>query len=83
MGAKVEGESYNPGYYATGDLHMDSNGWRSPYYEDRTSNGQLYNGFMTKQADGYSEYDNETLKRTMLSHEAMFRQQVGTLALTT
>ncbi|XP_020191980.1 uncharacterized protein [Aegilops tauschii subsp. strangulata] len=76
MGAKVEGESYNPGYYATGDLHMDSNGWRSPYYEDRTSNGQLYNGFMTKQADGYSEYDNETLKRTMLSHEAMFRQQV-------
>ncbi|KAF7067773.1 hypothetical protein CFC21_073615 [Triticum aestivum] len=76
MGAKVEGESYNPGYYATGDLHMDSNGWRSPYYEDKTSNGQLYNGFMTKQADGYSEYDNETLKRTMLSHEAMFRQQV-------
>lgn len=55
---------------------MDSNGWRSPYYEDKPSNGQLYNGFMTKQADGYSEYDNETLKRTMLSHEAMFRQQV-------
>lgn len=76
MGAKVEGESYKPGYYATGDLHMDSNGWRSPYYEEKTSNGQLCNGFMTKQSDSYSDYDNEMLKRTMLAHEALFRQQV-------
>lgn len=76
MGAKVEGESYKPGYYATGDLNVDANGWRSPYYEEKTSNGLLCNGFMTKPTTAYSEYDKEMLKRTMLEHEAIFRQQV-------
>jgi len=76
MGAKVEGESYMPGYYATGDLNMEPNGRWSPYYEERTSNGRLCNGFTTKPTNGYSEFDKEMLKRQMLEHEAIFRQQV-------
>ena len=77
MGAKVEGESYMPGYYATGDLNMEPNGRWSPYYEERTSNGRLCNGFTTKPTNGYSEFDKEMLKRQMLEHEAVFRQQVS------
>ncbi|KAJ1293527.1 hypothetical protein BS78_01G075100 [Paspalum vaginatum] len=76
MGAKVEGESYMPGYYATGDLNMEANGRWSPYYEETTSNGQLCNGFTTKPTNGYSEFDKEMLKHQMLEHEAVFRQQV-------
>ncbi|KAL5208915.1 hypothetical protein ABZP36_004538 [Zizania latifolia] len=76
MGAKVEAESYMLGYYAMGDFNMDTNGRWSPYHEEKTSNGLLCNGFMTKQTDGYSEYDKEMLSRTMLEHEAIFRQQV-------
>jgi len=76
MGAKVEGESYMPGYYATGDLNVEANGRWSPYYEEMTSNGQLCNGFTTKPANGYSEFDKEILKHQMLEHEAVFRQQV-------
>ncbi|KAG2545743.1 hypothetical protein PVAP13_9KG229763 [Panicum virgatum] len=73
MGAKVEGESYMPGYYATEDLNMEPNCTWSPYYEERTSNGQLCNGF--KPTNGYSELDKEMVKRQMLEHEAVFRQQ--------
>jgi hypothetical protein len=77
MGAQVEGESYMPRYYATGDLNMDSNGRWSPYYEEKTSNNQLCNGFMTKLTDGYSDFDKEMLRHTMLEHDAIFRQQVS------
>jgi hypothetical protein len=77
MGAKVEGGSYMPGYYATGDLNMEANGRWSPYYEEKTPNGQLCNGFTTKLTNGYSDFDKEMLKHTMLEHEAIFRQQVS------
>ncbi|EMS45421.1 hypothetical protein TRIUR3_08831 [Triticum urartu] len=70
MGAKVEVEGYNPGHCAMGDLHASANGWRFPY-EEETSNG-----FVTAEAVGYSEYDKEMFRRTMLAHEAVFRQQV-------
>ncbi|ONM09535.1 hypothetical protein ZEAMMB73_Zm00001d034080 [Zea mays] len=76
MGAKVEGESYMPGYYATGDLNVEASGRWSPYYEEMTSNGQLCNGFATKPTSGYSEFDKEILKHQILEHEAVFRQQV-------
>lgn len=79
MGAKVEGESYMPGYYATGDLNVEANGRWSPYYDEMTSNGQLCNGFTTKPTNGYSEFDKEILKHQMLEHEAVFRQQVSLL----
>jgi len=76
MGAKVERESYMPGYYATGDLNMEPNGRWSPYYEEMTSNDQLCNGFTTKPTNDYSEFDKEILKHQILEHEAVFRQQV-------
>lgn len=69
MGAKVEVEGYNPGHCAMGDLHAS---WRFPY-EEETSNG-----FVTAEAFGYSECDKEMFRRTMLAHEAVFRQQVHT-----
>ncbi|KAI5005527.1 hypothetical protein ZWY2020_032770 [Hordeum vulgare] len=70
MGAKVEVEGYKPGHCAMGDLHASANGWRFPY-EEETSNG-----FVTEEAAVYSEYDKEMFRRTMLAHEAVFRQQV-------
>ncbi|XP_062212472.1 uncharacterized protein LOC133913357 [Phragmites australis] len=76
MGAKVEGESYMPGFYATGDLNVEANGRWTPYYEEKTSNGQFCNGYTTKPTNGYSEFDKEMLKHTMLEHEAIFRKQV-------
>jgi hypothetical protein len=76
MGAKVEGESYMPGYYATWGLNMEPTGRWSSHYEDRTSNGQLCNGFTTKPTNGNSEIDKEMLKHQMLEHEAVFREQV-------
>ncbi|KAF0915487.1 hypothetical protein E2562_036531 [Oryza meyeriana var. granulata] len=77
MGAKVEGDNYMLGYYAMADFNMDANGRWSPYHEEKTLNGHMCNGFMTKPANGYSEYDKEMLTRTMLEHEAIFRQQLS------
>ncbi|XP_006650620.1 uncharacterized protein LOC102704320 [Oryza brachyantha] len=76
MGAKVEGDNYMLGYYAMGDFNIDANGRWSPYHEEKTSNGHMCNGFIAKPTNVYSEYDKEMLTRTMLEHEAIFRQQV-------
>lgn len=60
------------------DLNEDAStsSW-SPFYEDRMlKNGQYYNGYTSLAVDGYSEDDKEALKRTMLKHEAIFRNQV-------
>ncbi|TVU11067.1 hypothetical protein EJB05_44629 [Eragrostis curvula] len=76
MGTKVEGESFMPGYYATMDLNAEANGRWSPYYEEKMPNAQMYNGFTTKLANGFSNFDKEMLKHTMLEHDAVFRQQV-------
>jgi hypothetical protein len=76
MGAKVEGEGYRPGRYAVGDLNAGADGWRSLYEEEKTSDEQLCNGSMTPEAIGCTDYDREMFKRTMLAHEAVFRQQV-------
>uniref|UniRef100_A0A0D9VZ89 Uncharacterized protein n=1 Tax=Leersia perrieri TaxID=77586 RepID=A0A0D9VZ89_9ORYZ len=76
MGANVEGDNYMLGYYATGDFNMDTNGRWSPYHDEKTPNAHMCNGFVTEPANCYSEYDKEMLTRTMLEHEAIFRQQV-------
>ncbi|TVU44940.1 hypothetical protein EJB05_04403, partial [Eragrostis curvula] len=75
MGAKVEGEIFMPGYYATMDLNAEANGRWGPYYEKKTPNGQTCNGFTLKSANGFSNLDKEMLKHTMLEHDAVFRQQ--------
>ncbi|CAM0876709.1 unnamed protein product [Alopecurus aequalis] len=77
MGANAEG--YKPGHYAVGNLQAGANGWWSSYEEEKTSNRELYNGFMPTEAVSYSDYDKEGFKRTMLAHEATFRQQVHEL----
>ena len=77
MGAKVEGEGYKSGHYAVSDLNAAAaDGWRSPYEEDKTSDEQLCNGFMATEPVSYSDCDKEMFKRTILAHEAVFRQQV-------
>ncbi|KAH7660727.1 hypothetical protein IHE45_15G012200 [Dioscorea alata] len=77
MGTKVQCKSYMPGYYPMRGHDDDRNGNWSMFYDgSRAPNGHLYNAFMLKPMNGYSEYDKEMLKRTMLEHEAIFRKQV-------
>lgn len=75
MGTKVHFSSYPPGFYTMTDLSKDADGCWSQYYMDKTS-GSLYNGYQLWPSTGYSEYDKEMLKRTMVEHEAIFRKQV-------
>ncbi|KAK6242686.1 hypothetical protein SCA6_008075 [Theobroma cacao] len=82
MGTKVQSKSYLPGYYSMRDLNEDSNSCSWPlYYGDKTlTNGQYYNGFFPRAiADAYPGYDKDALKRTMLEHEAIFKNQVSEL----
>ncbi|XP_022776803.1 LOW QUALITY PROTEIN: uncharacterized protein LOC111318296 [Durio zibethinus] len=79
MGTKVQSKSYFPGYYSMRDLNEDSNSCSWPhYYGDKTlTNGQYYNGFFPRAVvDAYPGYDKDLLKRTMLEHEAIFKNQV-------
>ncbi|WCJ22162.1 hypothetical protein M5689_004262 [Euphorbia peplus] len=79
MGTKVQFESCFPGYFSMRDLNEDSNSCSWPlYYGDRTfTNGQYYNGFLPRTiADVYSGYDKDVVKRTMLEHEAIFKNQL-------
>ncbi|XP_065860528.1 uncharacterized protein [Euphorbia lathyris] len=79
MGTKVQFESCFPGYFSMRDLNEDSNSCSWPlYYGDRTfTNGQYYNGFLPRTIpDVYSGYDKDVVKRTMLEHEAIFKNQL-------
>ncbi|CAN6477372.1 unnamed protein product [Victoria cruziana] len=78
MGAKVQCNTYLPGYYHMRDLNDDTRSTIcSQFYDDRMmKSGQFCNGFMQHSMDGYSEYEKEMLKQTMLKHEAIFRKQV-------
>ena len=61
------------------DLNEDSNSCSWPlYYGDKTlTNGQYYNSFFPRaNIDAYPGYDKDVLKRTMLEHEAIFKNQV-------
>lgn len=58
------------------DLNADAgNGW-PPFYISKTLSEHFYNGCLLSSLNGYSEYDKEMLKRTMLEHESIFRKQV-------
>ncbi|POO03449.1 hypothetical protein TorRG33x02_006540 [Trema orientale] len=79
MGTKVEYKSYLPGYCSMRDLNEDSNSCSWPlYYNDKIlTNGQYYNGFRSRfAAEAYPGYDKDAVKRTMLEHEAIFKDQV-------
>ncbi|GAV74551.1 DUF863 domain-containing protein [Cephalotus follicularis] len=79
MGTKVQSKSSLPGYYSMRDLNEDANSCSWPlYYGDKAlMNGQYYNGFLPRAiADAYPGYDRDVVKRTMLEHEAIFKNQV-------
>ncbi|KAF5727164.1 hypothetical protein HS088_TW22G00852 [Tripterygium wilfordii] len=79
MGTKVHCKSSLSGYYSMRDLNEDSDGCSWPmYYGDKTlTNGHYYNGFLPGAIlDGYAGYDKDVVKRTMLEHEAIFKNQV-------
>ena len=76
MGAKVQCESYLPGYNPMRGQDDDRNISWSLFCDGKARNGHAYNEVMLKTVLGYSEYDKEMLKRTMLEHEAIFRKQV-------
>ncbi|KAL5987261.1 hypothetical protein ACLOJK_038423 [Asimina triloba] len=81
MGTKVQCKSYFPGYYSMRDLNEDTKNstWPLFYDEKMLNGGQYYNYFTARPLNGYSEYDKEALKQTMLKHEATFRNQVSEL----
>ncbi|XP_020257593.1 uncharacterized protein LOC109834093 [Asparagus officinalis] len=75
MGTKVQCTSYQPRFYAMGNLNEDADGCWPQYYVD-TSGGNIYNSYQQRPSNGCLEFDKEMLKRTMLEHEAIFRKQV-------
>lgn len=79
MGTKVDSKSYLPGYYSMRELNEDSSSssWPLCYGEKAITNGQYYNGFMSRTVmDGYPGYGKDALKQKMLEHEAVFKNQV-------
>ncbi|MQM00379.1 hypothetical protein Taro_033121 [Colocasia esculenta] len=77
MGTKVYFKSYSESVgYSMRDLNEDATSPWPLYYEDRTLEGHFCNGFTSRSVNGYSEYDKELLKQTMLRHEEIFRKQV-------
>ncbi|KAL7260722.1 hypothetical protein ACSBR1_006397 [Camellia fascicularis] len=79
MGTQVHCESYLPGYYSMRDLNLDCSSSNWPlFYGDKTiANGQYYNSFLPSTAtNAYPGDDKDVLKKTMLKHEAIFKQQV-------
>ncbi|KAF9677115.1 hypothetical protein SADUNF_Sadunf08G0074200 [Salix dunnii] len=82
MGMKVQCESYFPGYFLMRDLNEDSNSCSWPlFYGDKTfTNGQYCNGFSPRViADAYPGNNKDVVKRTMLEHEAIFKNQLHDL----
>ncbi|KAF9626488.1 hypothetical protein IFM89_034422 [Coptis chinensis] len=81
MGTKVQHKTYFPGHCLMRDLNKDADSGSWPvFHDDKLLMGQYYNNFLLRPAtDGRSEYDMESLKRTMLMHEATFRNQVSEL----
>ncbi|XP_072991715.1 uncharacterized protein [Typha latifolia] len=71
MGTQVQPKSYFPVFNPIRDLNEEMNCNRSLTYEDRAFNGKIYDNAKLTVVN-----DKDTLKRTMLEHEAVFRKQV-------
>lgn len=76
MGTKVQYKCYVSGYHPIRDLDEDTNFSWSPFSEDKSFSWQLCNDFKPRTISSWSTYDKETLKQTMLEHEATFQTQV-------
>ncbi|KAK9107389.1 hypothetical protein Syun_023400 [Stephania yunnanensis] len=79
MGTKVHCKSFFPGDYTMMNLNEenDSGCWQL-YYEDKLfNNKQCFNIFSPQPGrDVYLDNNKEVVRRTMLKHEAIFRNQV-------
>nr|KYP65789.1 hypothetical protein KK1_012055 [Cajanus cajan] len=76
MGTKVQNL---PGYYSMRDLNEESSscGWPLFYGDKSLTNGQYYNNYLpSSTTDACSAYDKDIVKRMMLQHEAIFKDQV-------
>ncbi|KAG5059515.1 hypothetical protein JHK87_000544 [Glycine soja] len=76
MGTKVQNL---PGYYSMRDLNEESSscGWPLFYGDKSLTNGQYYNNYLPSSVtDACSAYDKDVVKRMMLEHEAVFKNQV-------
>ncbi|URD93860.1 hypothetical protein MUK42_01792 [Musa troglodytarum] len=76
MGTNVQYKCYLSGYHPMEDLDEDKNFSWSPFSEDKSFSWQLCNDFKPRTTSSWSKYDKETLKQTMLEHEATFQNQV-------
>ncbi|RRT40200.1 hypothetical protein B296_00058658 [Ensete ventricosum] len=76
MGTKVQYKSYLSGYHPITDLDEDTNFSWSPFSEHKSFSWQHCNDIKPRTISSWSEYDKETLKQTMLEHEATFQNQV-------
>ncbi|XP_009798047.1 uncharacterized protein [Nicotiana sylvestris] len=79
MGIQVHNKGYLPSHYSMRDLSEDSNSSSWPlFYGDKTfTNGQYYNGFVSKtKTDAYPGYNKDVLKQKILEHESIFKNQV-------
>ncbi|KAK4753559.1 hypothetical protein SAY87_001663 [Trapa incisa] len=80
MGTEVQFESYMPGYCSMRDLNEDMriyNHWPLHYRDRPFPNGQLYDRSQpSSTADFCIGYDKVSVKKKMLEHEAIFKNQV-------
>ncbi|XP_016439045.1 uncharacterized protein LOC107764987 [Nicotiana tabacum] len=79
MGTQVHNKGYLPSHYSMRDLSEDSNSSIWPlFYGDKTfTNGQYYNGFVSRtKTDAYPGYNKDVLKQKILEHESIFKNQV-------
>ncbi|CAL9173716.1 unnamed protein product [Musa hybrid cultivar] len=76
MGTKVQYKCYVSGYHPIRDLDEDTKFSWSPFSEDKSFSWKLCNDFKPRTISSWSTYDKETLKQTMLEHEATFQTQV-------
>ncbi|KAI4328509.1 hypothetical protein L6164_020859 [Bauhinia variegata] len=76
MGTKVQNLL---GYYSMRDLNEESSscGWPLFYGDKTLTNAQYYNNYLpSATSDACSAYDKDVVKRKMLEHEEIFRNQV-------
>ncbi|XP_075522173.1 uncharacterized protein LOC142555274 isoform X2 [Primulina tabacum] len=82
MGTKVQYKNCLPGYYSMRDLNEDSSSssWPLFYGDNTVTNGQYFNGYTPRTTiDDHPRYEKDALKRKMLEHETVFRNQVHEL----
>ncbi|XP_059670393.1 uncharacterized protein LOC132315949 isoform X2 [Cornus florida] len=82
MGTEIQSKTYFPGYYSMRNLNDNASTdfWALCHEERTLKNGQNYDLLLTRPfVDGYSGYDKEQLRQTILKHESIFRHQLQEL----